>query len=318
MVKPSVLSLGIGVGAVMLAGSGFAIPTLWSKARQAEDEVVNVRNELTASWQEQHDALVASEEARQAATEMIALLRVQRQTDQAELAKLEEARQQLADQLAAVEAGRRDELAGPVAAEASEGEMTALVQQLQRLRSENASLLAQRAAGWRTEEAEPTSAAEKEAETGSAAVADTKETAPVTDPSAADLAASARPVADDPRAAGLVPVPPPSEAAGGGTPTAAPNATASAGKPAANSQTTSKPAAFPVVRFDDSGWTAAAPVAAVSGFGSVPVLNAPLVQPAGFAAPVIRYGTASPVIGSGTAVPVTPFDSSPPTVIYVP
>lgn len=151
MMKPSVLSVGIGMGVLMLGGSGIAIPTLWSRATRVEHD----RDKLSAALQEAHDAGAMGEDALQAAKQQLAELHRQVEADRELLDAAQASKRTLTNQLAEVQTRNRELTATSGTLELRDQEVAALVQQLEQLRSDHDSLLAQRDAAAKRDPAQP-------------------------------------------------------------------------------------------------------------------------------------------------------------------
>jgi predicted RNase H-like nuclease (RuvC/YqgF family) len=138
MVKPSLVSVGMGIGVLLLGGSGIAIPTLWSHANQVETN----RDELQIELREARKARVAAEDAQQAVEQHRDELEQEIVTGVKNLATAEESKRVLAAQLAKMQARERDVTAANGTLQLRDQEMAALRQQLEQTRSDNATLLA--------------------------------------------------------------------------------------------------------------------------------------------------------------------------------
>ncbi len=284
--KPSVLSVGIGIGVLMLGGSGVAIPTLWSVAQQAKDD----REALQVSWHEQRAALVASEEAREAAAEVLETLQQQREEDQARLAAADEAKRILTTQLAEIQARNRELTAVRGTLELRDQEVDELVQQVTQLQSDNASLLAERASALAASDDAPQESGKTNDPVP--ASADTVALNPATGAAATSPAVSSK-------------VKPSPSAVADGSP--AKTATSNTVAPAAaiaNSQTTGKPTAVPPVLFDDSGWTSASTMTAPGTVYTSPLFDFGI--PNTTLLPASSSITSPPVYHYGPAVIVGP------------
>lgn len=149
MVRPSGLSVGIGIGVLMLGGSGIAIPTLWSRANHAEQ----LHDELRTSWREADEARDKGEVALQDARQQLAEIQEQVETGDAALAAAQESKRVLTRELAEMQARNRELTAASGTLLLRDQEVAALVQQLEQSRSDHAALLAQRDAAAATRDA---------------------------------------------------------------------------------------------------------------------------------------------------------------------
>ncbi len=138
MVKPTALSIGIGIGVLMLGGSGIAIPTLWSRANRAEDH----RDQLQSSLREVREARDSGEEALNDAEQEIAAMQTQVAAGLETLAAAQESKRVLTNQLAAMQARDRELTAVSGTLQLRDQEMAALRQQLEQTQSDHAALLA--------------------------------------------------------------------------------------------------------------------------------------------------------------------------------
>ncbi|MDP6554123.1 MAG: hypothetical protein QGG71_05615 [Pirellulaceae bacterium] len=138
MVKPTALSIGIGIGVLMLGGSGIAILTLWSRANRAEDH----RDQLQSSLGEVREARDAGEEALNDAEQEIAAMQTQVATGLETLAAAQESKRVLTNQLAAMQARDRELTAVSGTLQLRDQEMAALRQQFEQTQSDYATLLA--------------------------------------------------------------------------------------------------------------------------------------------------------------------------------
>lgn len=233
MVKPSVLSVGIGMGVLMLGGSGIAIPTLWSRANRAETR----QDELQGSWRLAREARDACQADLKAVEQQLAELQQQFEAEREALAAALESKQTITSELAALQVKNRELMATSGTLALRDQEMATLVQQLEQSRSDHAGLLARQDAD----------------ATANTSTDEMHTAADRTDPSkdvtrASAEATVAKPAAPDNNvlaADDLLPI-----TAEGTTPAA---------KPAANeTQTTEKPPTATPVRFDDQGWKSVA------------------------------------------------------------
>ena len=140
MVKPSIVSVGMGIGALLLGGSGIAIPTLWSHANQVETD----RDELRDSLREARKARVVTADAQHAATQKCDALEEQIVTHVEDLASAQESNRILTSQLAKMQAHDRDLMAASGTLKLRDLEMADLRQQLEQTRSDNDALVARR------------------------------------------------------------------------------------------------------------------------------------------------------------------------------
>ena len=142
MVKPSIVSVGMGIGALLLGGSGIAIPTLWSHANQVETD----RDELQDSLREARKARTVAVDAQHAATQKCDALEEQIVTHVEDLASADESNRGLTIQLAKMQAHDRDLMAASGTLQLRDLEMADLRQQLEQTRSDYDTLVARRGA----------------------------------------------------------------------------------------------------------------------------------------------------------------------------
>jgi len=272
MVRPSVLSVGIGVGVLMLSGSGIAIPTLWSRANRAED----AHAALDADVRSLREARDSSDAKLLAARLKLADLKQDLETSEESLAAVRESQRILTSQLAETQARNRELSGVDGTLKLRDAEVATLVQQLEQLRSDHRALLAN----------------------GGDKVADADASAPAG--SAADVAVSSSNTGA--RKTGstgvtsldngdLVPVP---KDLG----TSNDVATTRAKSAAQPSQVAAKPSTAGTIRFDDSGWKTVA-----SGSPSVSVLGYPTIDSGTtFSSPTIQYAYPSSTVAPNAVV----------------
>jgi hypothetical protein len=140
MVKPGLLSVGIGIGLISLGGSGIAIPVLWSQANHVKID----RDELQDSLREARLARVVAEDAQTAAELERDEMEKQLATGVENLTTAEETKRELTAQLAKLQDRDLDLNAVSGTLQLRNKETVALRQQLEQSRSDYADLLARR------------------------------------------------------------------------------------------------------------------------------------------------------------------------------
>jgi len=181
----------MGIGALLLAGSGIAIPTLWSYANHIEND----RNDLQDSLRDALTARVTAKESQQAAEQQCDAMEKQIATGLETLASAEESNRVLTNQLATMQARDRERTAVSGTLQLRDQEMVALRQQLEQTRSDYKALLARRDA------ARPTGAASKPDEvvtTGDLVPVPARKKTPPFDEAPVKTQTTAKPAATEP------------------------------------------------------------------------------------------------------------------------
>jgi len=140
MVKSGLLSVGMGIGVLLLGGSGIAIPALWSHANHIQSD----RDELQSSLREARKARVAAKDAQQSAEAERGEMQQQLATGVDNLANAEESKRKLTAEIAKMQNRERDLMAARGTLQLRDQEMAALRQQLEQALSDYANLLARR------------------------------------------------------------------------------------------------------------------------------------------------------------------------------